>query len=118
MKEWTLKAAGLAAAVLIAPAARAGKLDLDIYASGPNLSSARPDAAAAPRYNWVPGDPRDTNDSPAWVKHLSHAGYAGLGAAGMAVSIASGGIAPAIGFGLVALYQSLLEWRQLKNPAG
>lgn len=65
----------------------------------------------------APGDPRDLNGGPSWVKHLSRLGYAGLGAAGLAGSVASGGVAPAIGFGLAALVQSYLEWRELKNPS-
>jgi hypothetical protein len=114
MKGWTLK---LAFALILVPAASAnGKLDLDIYASGPIVPSARIDAAGLPAYNWVPGDPRDARGSPTWVKHLSHIGYAGLGAAGLAASIATGGVAPAIGFGLVTAVQAFLEWRELKNP--
>jgi hypothetical protein len=114
MKGWTLK---LAVALILVPAARAGKLDLDIYASGPNVPRARADAPARAPYDWAPGDPRDLKDGPKWVKHLSHVGYAGLGIAGVAGSIASGGVAPAIGFGLVALVQSYLEWREIKTPS-
>ena len=115
MKGWTLK---LAVALLLVPAARAGgKLDLDIYASAPNLLRARTNAAGLPAYNWVPGDPRDQRDAPKWVRHLSHVGYAGLGAAGLAASVATGGVAPAIGFGLVTAVQAFLEWRELKTPA-
>jgi hypothetical protein len=119
MRGWTLKPAALvAAALILVPAARAGgKLDLDIYASGPNLPSTQADAAGLPAYSWVPGDPRDTRGSPTWVKPLSHAGYAGLGAAGLAASIATGGVAPAIGFGIVTAVQAFLEWRELKNPS-
>ena len=83
----------------------------------PRVSRERADGPTLPLYHWVPGDPRDLRDDPAWVKHLSHVGYAGLGAAGLAGSIASGGVAPAIGFGLVALVQSYLEWREIKNPS-
>jgi hypothetical protein len=114
MKGWTLN---LALALALVPAARAGKLDLDIYASGPNVPRARSDAPGPAPYNWVPGDPRDLRGDPAWVKHLSHAGYASMGAAGMAGGIASGAVAPAIGFGLVALVQSYLEWREINTPS-
>ncbi len=115
MKGWTLS---LAAALLLVPAARAGgKLDLDIYASGPVLPRTRTDASGLPAYNWVPGDPRDQRGVPKWVNRLSHVGYAGLGAAGLAASIATGGVAPAIGFGIVTAVQAFLEWRELKNPA-
>jgi hypothetical protein len=116
MKEWTRKLAAVALLTL-SPAARAGKLDLDIYASGPLVPHSQADGAGPLVYNWVPGDPRDTQDAPTWVKHLSHVGYAGLGAAGMAASIASGGVAPAIGFGLVTIVQSFLEWREIKNSS-
>ena len=114
MKEWTLK---LCAVLIFASAAHAGKLDLDIYASRTATPRATPDGPEIPRYNWVPGDPHAERGSPKWVKHLSHAGYAGLGVAGLAGSIATGGVAPAIGFGLVALVQSYLEWREIKTPS-
>jgi hypothetical protein len=106
-----------AAALSAVPCSHAGKLDLDIYATTPRISSERPAGPTAPLTAWVPGDPRDLRDDPRWVKHLSHVGYAGLGVAGLAGSIATGGVAPAIGFGLVALVQSFLEWRELKDPA-
>jgi hypothetical protein len=109
MKAWTLSL------LLLAPAARAGKLDLDIYASTPRLERPGIEGPTRPAYNWVPGDPRDAGDAPGWVKHLSHVGYAGLGAAGLAGGIATGGVAPAIGFGLVTLVQSYLEWREIKT---
>jgi hypothetical protein len=106
MKGWTLS---LAAALILVPAARAGKLDLDIYASRTAVPYARTAASGKALYNWVPGDPRDLRGDPSWVKHLSHAGYAGLGAAGLAASVA------AIGFGIVTLVQSYLEWREIKT---
>jgi hypothetical protein len=118
MKEWTRRVAALgAAALILAPIAHAGKLDLDIYASRTAIPRAAPDGPERTRYNWIPGDPKAERGAPKWVKHLSHAGYAGLGAAGLAGCIASGGVAPAIGFGLVALVQSYLEWREIKTPS-
>ena len=111
MKGWTLSL------LLLAGPAGASRLDLDIYASVPRVAVERAGGPAVPLYNWTPGNPRDLQDSPRWVKHLSHAGYAGLGVAGLAGSIASGGVAPAIGFGLVALVQSYLEWREIKTPS-
>jgi hypothetical protein len=115
MKGWTIS---FAVSLLLVPAARAGgKLDLDIYASGPDLPRARTEAAPFPAFSWVPGDPRDQRGEPKWVRHLSHVGYASLGAAGLAASVATGGVAPAIGFGLVAAVQAFLEWRELKTPA-
>ena len=127
MKGWTRK---LAVVLLAASSAAAqnfkannitnahglGKLDLDIYSSDSILRRS-PANAGLPHDGWVPGDSRDAQDAPKWVKHLSHAGYAGLGVAGLAGSIASGGVAPAIGFGLVALVQSYLEWREIKTPS-
>ena len=113
MKGWTLN---LFFALFLVPAAHAGKLDLDIYASGPNVPRTRTDAPGQAPYNWVPGDPRDLRGDPKWVKNLSHLGYAGLGAAGLAGSIATGGVAPAIGFGLVTAVQAFLEWREIKTP--
>lgn len=97
------------------PARPHGKLDLDIFGLGPATALPRENLGGAPLRGWVPGDPRAERGEPEWVRHLSHVGYAGLGAAGLAASVASGGVAPAIGFGIVTLYHSLLEWRQLKN---
>jgi hypothetical protein len=130
MKEWTRKLGALGVTVLLTgsfaaaqdltadlPAAHGqGKLDLDIYAPGLSAPRSPADGAGPAGYNWVPGDPHDQRGAPAWVRHLSHAGYAGLGAAGLAASVASGGVAPAIGFGLVAIVQSFLEWREIKAP--
>lgn len=129
MKVRTRKLATLAAAALIAAPAAAGdfaadasfargrgKLDLDIYSPGGFLPRAPGSVVVTPLGGWTPGDPRAERGDPAWVKHLSHVGYAGLGAAGLAASVASGAAAPAIGFGIVAVVQSLLEWRQIKNP--
>ena len=115
MKAWILK---LAVALVLVPAARAGgKLDLDIYASPRYVTRSRADAGGLPAYAWAPGDPRDQRGAPKWVRHLSHAGYAGLGAAGLVASVATGGVAPAIGFGIVTAVQAFLEWRELKNHA-
>lgn len=111
MKAWTLSL------LLLAPAANAGKLDLDIYASTPRLERPGIEGPTRPAYNWVPGDPRDLEGEPEWVKRLSHVGYAGLGAAGLAGSVATGGVGPAIGFGLVTLVQSYLEWREIKTAS-
>jgi hypothetical protein len=112
-----MKARTLSLLLLLSPAASAGKLDLDIYAATPRLERPGLEGPTRPLDNWVPGDPRDLQDDPAWVRHLSHVGYAGLGIAGLAGSVASGGVAPAVGFGLVALVQSYLEWREIKNPS-
>jgi hypothetical protein len=98
------------------PAARAqGRLDLDLYAPRKGAERSSSDAAGLPLHGWTPGDPRDVRREPAWVRHLSHIGYAGLGAAGLAASVATGGVAPAIGFGIVALYHLHLERRELTS---
>lgn len=93
-----------------------GKLNLDIYTWG-KIPPHPPADAAGLFHGWVPGNPRNERGEPTWVKHLSHVGYAGLGAAGLAASIASGGVAPAIGFGIVTVVQLFLEWRQIKNSS-
>lgn len=92
-----------------------GILDLDIYSPNYIPSRLPDDAAGLPMHGWVPGDARAERGEPTWVKHLSHVGYASLGIAGLVVSVASGGIAPAVGFGLVALVHSWLEWRQITS---
>lgn len=115
MKGWTRSLPAVAIALFAARSVPPGRLDLDIYAPAP--LAARPAAAGswAPALQWTPGDPRDERGEPVWVRHLSHVGYAGLGLAGLAGSVASGGVAPAVGFGLVTAVQSYLEWRQVSN---
>lgn len=139
------------AGLLLAGPARAGKLDLELYAAPPlERFAPAPRAASglapggepfraglseflAPRprlpgrgwaqrgrgEGWRPGDPRDLYGEPAWVQVLSHAGYTGLGIAGLVTSIATGGTAPAIGFGIVTLVQAFRGWRlhqELSRP--
>lgn len=123
------------AGLLAAGPAHAGKLDLEVYAAPPLQNFAPPPRGAsglaelsellAPRprlpgrggavrgsgEGWRPGDPRDLYGEPAWVQALSHAGYTGLGIAGLVTSIATGGTAPAIGFGIVTLVQAFRGWK-------
>ena len=40
-----------------------------------------------------------------------HAAYAGMAIGGLVASIATGGVAPAVGFGLVALINSWRLWK-------
>lgn len=106
------KAAGLKADDLFAPAAHhKNKLDLDIY----RWEQAPIRSPTNHFHVWIPGDPRADRGQPSWVKHFSHVGYAGLGAAGLAASIASGGVAPAIGFGIVTFVQAFFEAKELQS---
>lgn len=102
----------LAASLFLASAlpASAGKLDLDIYARPAEVpASSTPDPQ---RHRLLPGDPRALRGQSPWVRTATHAGYAGLGLAGLAGSIASGGVAPAVGFGLVALIHGYGLWKE------
>lgn len=101
------------AAVLLAAGwlpAHAGKLDLDIYARPAEVpASSTPDPQ---RHKLLPGDPRALRGQSPWVRTATHVGYAGLGLAGLVGSIASGGVAPAVGFGLVALIHGYGLWKE------
>ena len=94
----------------------AGKLDLDIYGGTPKLSPAQ-----TTRFQFdadrQPADPRNLRGESLWVRRVTHVGYAALGIAGIAGSIATGGIGPAIGFGIVALIHGigLLATRDASN---
>jgi hypothetical protein len=102
--------------LLAAPPLRAGKLDLDIYASAPRPPAAPAVGALPWRDHWRPGDPRDLRGESRGVQYLSHAGYAGLGLAGLIGSVATGGVAPAVGFGLVTLFHLWQGWELHSNP--
>ena len=101
---------------LCAAPLHAGRLDLDVYSSGGVPPSAQP-PIHYPRDRWVPGDPRDLRGEPRWVQYTSHLGYAGLGAAGLVGSVASGGVAPAVGFGIVTFVQLWQAWQLHRAPA-
>ncbi len=91
-------------------AASPRRLDLDIYVA-PSVTRNVPDRRAAQAYDgWRPGDPRDLRGEGPWVRRLSHVGYAGLGIGGLLASVATGGVAPAVGFGIVALIQLFRLW--------
>ena len=99
-----------------APACEAGKLDLDIYSSQPPPSAqSRPERRLGAGEQWRPGDPRDLEGERPWVHYVSHAGFAALGAAGLVTCVATGGVAPAVGFGLVALIQAWSGWKFYKS---
>ncbi|MBI5631789.1 MAG: hypothetical protein HY921_13000 [Elusimicrobia bacterium] len=103
--------------VLIAPGPlHAGKLDLDIYGTAPNLPRA-PNNGVRPQFRLLPGDPRGLQGESRWVRNVSHAGYAGLGVAGLVGALATGGIGPAIGFGVVALIHGYGLWRERGEPS-
>lgn len=137
-------AALLALATLLAGSApaRAGRLDLDVYAAPPlesegaatggstSLEGLAELVAPRPRLPsrsgsrrslgelWRPGDPRDLHGQPVWVQYASHAAYTGLGVAGLVTSLASGGVAPAVGFGIVTLVQAFRGWRLHQELSG
>jgi hypothetical protein len=96
---------------------RAGKLDLNIYGSAPVPRAAPADGALPWEQHWVPGNPRDLRGESRGVQYLSHAGYAGLGIAGLIGSVATGGVAPAIGFGLISLYHLWQGWEMTRRTA-
>ncbi|MFI5345991.1 MAG: hypothetical protein ACHQ51_06420 [Elusimicrobiota bacterium] len=96
---------------------QAGKLDLNIYGTAPAPRRAPADGSLPWEQHWVPGNPRDLRGESRGVQYLSHAGYAGLGVAGLIGSVASGGVAPAIGFGLIAIYQLFQGWELHRQPA-
>lgn len=112
----TVAAVVLLSASLTQPL-HAGPLDLDLYAAPGK--AARP--ATEPRYpaleTWKPGDPRHLREEKPWVQYAAHAGYAGMAIAGLVASIATGGAAPAVGFGIVALVNLARAWR-LKSARG
>lgn len=99
--------------------ASAGKLDLDVYSSAPPPRVSEPKAFEYGRREWVPGDERVIAREPGWIQTAARAGYAGLGVAGLVTSIASGGVAPAVGFGIVSVLQlyALVKSRKPAEPA-
>lgn len=107
----------LAALMALSPfRAHAGKLDLDLYSE---LKSP-PDLSAPARRSfdaWRPGDPRDLRGESPAVQYLSHGGYAAIGIGGLLASVATGGVAPAVGFGIVTLYQLWSASRVKSRPA-
>ncbi|MEK7859386.1 MAG: hypothetical protein AAB320_09625 [Elusimicrobiota bacterium] len=106
----------LSATVLLAPMASATKLDLDIYASPIVLPKPAAEPLTMGFQRRAPGDPRDLKGASRPVKYLTHLGYAGMGVAGLVGSLATGGVAPAIGFGLVALIHLVGTWQLHKTP--
>lgn len=94
----------------------AGRLDLDVYHSGPAPAPFDNRVYEHGRLEWKPGDERDIGREPRWIQVTARAGYAGLGVAGLVTSIATGGVAPAVGFGIVSLVQLYGLLRLHKTP--
>lgn len=117
MRPLPRAAAALLLSLACAAQARAGKLDLEVYSSGyvPPLSGYGMHSRGG--FGWKPGDPRDLQGEPPWVNYVSHAGYTGLAAAGLAGSLATGGVAPAVGFGIVTAVQLLRAWGFYKSSS-
>jgi len=99
----------------LAPTVHAHRLDLDIYSSEKLPPRPRADDTRLPKYDWKPGDPRNLRGESRLTQHLSTLGYAGLGIGGLAISIASGGVAPAIGFGIITAVQ-LWRLHGIRHP--
>lgn len=111
----------LAAALLAGPA-RAGKLDLDLYAnSRPRFArSAAP--PPAPFDTWRPGDPRNSQGESFAVQAIATGGNAGLGLAGVAQNAGSIGksreaTAMTAGFGAIAIINLWRSWKLWRDPA-
>ena len=110
MRRQAAAACGLLFAAGLFTPLRAGKLDLNIYGTAPVPPRAPADGALSWDRHWTPGNPHDLRGASRGVQYLSHAGYAGLGVAGLIGSAASGGVAPAVGFGLVTLIHAWQAW--------
>ena len=106
----------LSVSVMAAPMASAGKLDLDIYASPIILPKPAAEPLMMGHQRRAPGDPRDLKGASRPVRYLTNLGYAGMGVAGLVGLVATGGLAPAIGFGLVALIHIVGAWQVHKTP--
>jgi hypothetical protein len=103
-------AAALMLSLVCAAPSSAGQLDLDVYSSGAVSPLSGPGTRPRGGFGWKPGDPRDLQGEPSWVHYASHMGYTGLAAAGLAGSLATGGVAPAVGFGIVTAIQLFRAW--------
>jgi hypothetical protein len=100
---------------LAAGPATAGKLDLDLYNSKPAPVRTPVGPERGVWESWKPGDPRDLRGESRGVRAAVHASYIGLAIGGLAASVATGGVAPAVGFGLVTLINSWRLWK-LRKP--
>ncbi|MBI5882139.1 MAG: hypothetical protein HZB91_03430 [Elusimicrobia bacterium] len=96
---------------LAAAPVHAGMLDLDVYASPFSTGTPKAVGIRPALETWRPGDPRDLGEHGRGTRALAHAAYAGMAIGGLVASIATGGVAPAVGFGLVALINSWRLWK-------
>ncbi|MBI2787093.1 MAG: hypothetical protein HYX59_00295 [Elusimicrobia bacterium] len=109
------------AAFLLAGPARAGKLDLDLYANTrPRFARSTP--APAPFGPWRPGDPRNAQGESFTVQAIATGGNAGLGLAGVAQNAGSVGksreaAAMTAGFGALAVINLWRSWKLWREPA-
>ncbi len=118
----SLTAAVLAALLWtgMAGQAHAGKLDLDIYVAGSTVIY-EPDIPLVPKDLWLPGSPLGLRGQSRGMRAFSHAGYAALGALGMAETLKGLGRdgyteASAAGFAVVAVVNLWRLWKVGREP--
>lgn len=107
-----MRRAVLVVLLLVSAPSFAGKLDLDLYSTTPAPKRPMPDYGRFAHGGdyWRPGDPRDFRGESRAVQYLAHAGYAGMAIAGLVGCAATGAVAPAVGFGIVALVHAWQTW--------
>ncbi|MDE2290516.1 MAG: hypothetical protein KGL53_00430, partial [Elusimicrobia bacterium] len=100
--------------------ASAGKLDLDVYAPPPRVAPGQRSAPPLQPGGWLPGNPKDLRGESRTVQYISHFGYAGLAGAGAVSCAAPAGVAPVVGFAVVAAMQLWAAWElhRSKRSAG
>ncbi|MBI5210861.1 MAG: hypothetical protein HY927_12900 [Elusimicrobia bacterium] len=104
----------------LASASQAGPLDLDVYASLRPPPSPGRSPMQMPRELWQPGSPLALRGESPGIVAFSHAGYAAMGAVGLAQSLDSLGKDPnagrnAVGFGLITAIQLWTGWHSLRE---
>lgn len=104
--------------ITAAAPAMAGKLDLDVYSRTTSAQTTPVHEFQRERI-YLPGDPRALRGESLWVRRASYLGYTSMGIIGSAGSIGTGNVAPAVGFGIVALINSWMLFfdRAAPNPA-
>jgi hypothetical protein len=109
--------------VLLTAPARAGRLDLDLYARADVPAGGRPDVPPLPRDLWRPGSPLSLRGESLGVQVFANAGQTALDAAGLSQSLGAFGhdrnaTAATLGFGavtLINLFRSWGLWREAKS---